>query len=445
MSKRRFFPGWSVVAGSGVGIAFSSVVFISQTFSLISATIGAQFGWSQAQLANGASIFLLLQIVMYPACGWALDRWGSRKVGSISIVLFAISLAVLSQIGSSLSEFYLSFLLIGLFGTGTNAISYTRAITLWFKRKRGLALGLATSCQALGAILMPIFTQKIIVASGWPTALLVLAGVELVICLPFVALLVKDDPKAYGWRPDGAVVSHQGERPTTPGEGPELSVIVRSANFWKVAVAFAIMGMSFYAWITNVAFILTKSAGMSLAEVATVQATLGIAFFVGRIFVGYLLDKFHAPIVAVALLVLAGVFYTIWGATASPTLIFIGGVLGGISASGEGDLLPYLAGRYFGKHAVSKVFGWFLCAYAVGAAIGPVAFARATAVFNGPAIPLYILAVLQIIPAMLFLSLGAYRGAPRAEGPFAASIGMRARAKISSEDIRQASGSESAG
>ena len=87
---------------------------------------------------------------------------------------------------------------------------------------------------------------------------------------------------------------------------------------------------------------------------------------------------------------------------------------GETSAGGEGDLLPYLAGRYFGARAVSKVFGWFLCAYFAGAAIGPVAFAQASAWFQGPTTPLYTMAALQVLPVLLFLALGPYRRQPDA-------------------------------
>ena len=91
------------------------------------------------------------------------------------------------------------------------------------------------------------------------------------------------------------------------------------------------------------------------------------------------------------------------------------GVIGGMAIGGESDLLPFLASRYFGKAAVSKIFGWFLVAFYIGAAIGPVAFATASEAYHGAAVPLFVLVGLQIIPAMMFLMLGAYyREAPEA-------------------------------
>lgn len=407
MSAQGVFPGWKVVAGSGFGIAFGSAVFVASSFGLLAAAVAAQFGWTQAEVAKGASIFLLLQMLTYPIVGWFLDRFGSHRVAMASIVLFAASLIALSQITNAPWQFNLAFALIGLVSSGTNVVSYARAITHWFDRKRGLALGVASAFQAVGSFLMPIIFQKIMTALGWPAAVLTLAAVEIVLCLPIVGLLVRDDPHPYGLHPDGDV----SDRPTVAAnveDGSSVGAIVRTATFWKLAISFAIMGMSLYAVVANVAFILTKSAGLSLAEVASIQAIAGVAVLAGRAGFGYLLDKFHGPAVGIVSLILSALFFAGYAAGASFAFIAVAAFIGGISIGAEGDLMPYLASRYFGKRAVSKIFGWFLSAFVLGGAIGPVAFAQAMGAFNGPVIPLYALAALQIVPIVLFATLGPY-------------------------------------
>jgi MFS family permease len=407
MSGKRVFRGWRVVIGSGFGIAFGSAVFIASSFGLLAAAIAAQFGWSQTDVAKGASIFLLLQMFTYPVVGWFLDRFGSHRVAMVSIVLFAASLVVLSQITNAPWQFNLAFVLIGLVSAGTNVVSYARAITLWFDRKRGLALGIAAAFQALGSFLVPIIFARVIASAGWPAAVLTLAAIEILVCLPIVALVVRDDPHRYGLHPDGDDFDHH--PPTAlPGEGLTLGQVARTGTFWKLSVSFAIMGGSLYAVLANIAFILTRSAGLTLSEVATVQAISGVAVLLGRAGFGYLLDKFSAAAVGIASLVLSMIFFAGYGFGSSFAVVVAAAFIGGASVGGEGDLMPYLAGRYFGKQAVSKTFGWFLSAYVFGGAIGPVAFAWAMKAFDGAALPLYGLAALQIVPIVLFLTLGPY-------------------------------------
>ncbi len=407
----KVFLGWRVVIGSGVGIAFGSAVFLASSFALLSSAIGSQFGWSQTELAKAASLFLLFQMLTYPICGWALDKWGSFKVATASIALFALALFLLSQMTNSLTQFYLVFVFMGLVTSGTNVISYARAITLWFNRRRGIALGVAAGFQAVGAFTMPLMMQKIIASSGWVTAVLALACIELLICLPLVALLVKNSPEPFGLLPDGDLASSVAVPAQSKDNGAVITFrdLMCTPTFWKLAISFAIMGLSFYGVVTNNVFILTESAGLSLSQVAQLAATTGVMVLFGRIGFGYLLDRIHAPKIGVMTLAFAAVWCCIYAMATSYGVIVLGAIAAGLSIGGESDLMPYLAGRYFGAQAVSKVFGWFLCAFYVGAAIGPVAFAQASKALGGASIPLYAIAALQIIPALLFLSLGAYK------------------------------------
>ncbi|KJC59745.1 hypothetical protein UP10_16510 [Bradyrhizobium sp. LTSPM299] len=408
MRNIPYFPGWNVVAGSSVGIGFGSVPFFASGFALLAGAMAKDFSWSQPEVAKAASIYLLLQTVAYPLCGWPLDRWGSRAFALVSIALFAASALVLSRIDGSLWQFYLAFALMGIVAAGTNVVSYARAIALWFNRKRGLALGFAASGQAVGSFIIPIAFHTMISAHGWSWTLVAMAVFELVICLPLVALLVKDSPKPLGLLPDGA--SAETVTASTPADDSmTVREIVRTGVFWKLAISFAIMGMSFYAIAPNIVYILTKKAGLGLADVATIQAVSGIAVLFGRIGFGYLLDRVHAPFVGIVALVLTSICAMTYATTSVPMLIIFASILNGLAIGGDTDLMPYLASRYFGTAAVSRIFGWFLFAFFLGAAIGPVTFAQLSATFGGSDLPLMLLAGLQIIPALLFLSIGRYR------------------------------------
>ncbi|MEW6645413.1 MAG: MFS transporter [Pseudomonadota bacterium] len=397
------------MTGAGVGIAFGSAPFFAAGFALLAAGMAHDFGWTQPQVAQAATIFLLLQTITYPICGWPLDRFGSRRFAVASIVMFAVALVLLSQVGS-LIQFYLAFALIGLVSAGTNVLSYARALALWFNRKRGLALGFAASAQAVGAFLIPIVGQKIIAEHGWSVALLVLAAIEIVVCLPLVAWLVKDSPAPYGLQPDGvAPAAATGAAPSGDAEfGMDVGAIVRTTTFWKLAVAFAMIGMSFYAIAPNVVYILTKTAGMSHGEIAKIQAVVGIAVLFGRIGFGYLLDRVHAPVVGVMTVAMSACCALVYATQTAPNIILLAAIMSGFALGGETDLLPYLASRYFGTESVSRIFGWFLFAFFLGATVGPMAFAWVSAACDSVVVPLVILAALQVIPALLFLSLGRY-------------------------------------
>jgi cyanate permease len=95
--------------------------------------------------------------------------------------------------------------------------------------------------------------------------------------------------------------------------------------------------------------------------------------------------------------------------TTSPVLIVLATMFNGFAVAGDTDLMPYLASRYFGNRAVSRIFGWFLFAFFLGAAVGPVTFAQLSSIYGGADTPLLMLVALQLLPAALFLSVGRYR------------------------------------
>ena len=214
------------------------------------------------------------------------------------------------------------------------------------------ALGVAAGCQAVGAFIMPLAFQKLVASSGWQTAIFALAALELVICLPLVAFLVKDDPHPLGLHPDGDDADHAAP---VAAEGPTVREIVRTGTFWKLAVAFAIMGMSFYALTTNVAFILTKSAGLTLAQVATIQAITGVAVLFGRVGFGYLLDKFSATTVGLLALALSAIYFAAYGAGTNFAFIAVAALIGGADYSSNVGISHVLGVPPKGTHAHSMV------------------------------------------------------------------------------------------
>ena len=412
MGGIRLYRGWRVVVGSGLGVGFGSAVFLSTAFPLISGAVAKAYGWSQADVAKGASAALLLQAVGYPAAGFLIDRFGSRKVASASILLFALSLAGLAAASGDYGRYLAACAAIGLLAAATNMVGYARAISHWFDARRGLAFGVAASFQALGAIGLPIVSEKLILAANGPTAALAIAAFEALVCLPLVLWLVEDQP-------EGAGVE------AAPASGRAFRL---DATFVKLSIAFAVMGFTFYAIVSNIVFILTH-VGLETSEIARVQAVSGLSLIVGRLGFGQLLDRWTAPAVGLATLAASTAFCFGLAFAHSSLAAFAAAALGALSIGGESDFLPYMASRFWGRENVARVFGLFLIAFVLGAGLGPVVLAKVSEALGDPRLALIGLGVLQIVPAALFLTLPPYP--PRAEmaQPSAgASVARRERA-----------------
>jgi sugar phosphate permease len=416
VKRQRVFPGWRVVAGSALGIGFSAQVFIATGYTILAAALGNAFGWSLAELAPGATLFLLGQMVGFPLMGLLLDRFGTRGVAVAGIAVFGLMLLVLSRI-TAVWQLYALMLVTGLTGPATYTLPYLRALSLWFSRRRGLAIGLAAGGIALGAATIPLALQKISALHGWSVALVTFALFELLVCLPLVALLVRDDPARFGLGPDGdAVPVPRGEAGVTrfvspADDGLSAAEALRTADFWLLGGAYLVAGLAVYGVITNAVHILSQTgAGLTTEQVAMTQAVGGVAVLFGRIAGGYALDRLGTRAIAVFMMLLIAVAIYGYAVSTSLGMVLVSAVLLGLATGGEGDVLPFMVVKYFGARAFGKIYGMLGGIFSAGTALGPVTYAGLAAGTGSPSTPLLIFSIATAVAAFAFAAVGRRTG-----------------------------------
>lgn len=389
----RSDKGWTVIAGSLVGTAFSSIIVFASGYAILSHALGEQFGWNQRQVAAGATIFMLAQMAMQPVIGWALTRYGSRRVIVASLLGFSSALLLLGQIADTLPGFYFGVAIVSAVSAGTNVISYARAISQWFDRSRGLALGIAASGSSVGLLLIPFLAQRGLAAFGWSTALVVSAAFIAVVCLPVVAASVRDRVDA----------RHHFAASAACAVDAEHNFL--GATFVKLFIAFAVAGLSTYAIVPNLVYIFRSKAGLDVGNIVLIQSLMGGSVLLGRVGYGFLLDRVATRWLGVTVAIATAIYLIMFATVNSFGWTLAAAIIGGCVVGGDGDLIPFSASRYFPPEVSSKVLGWFMFAFLSGAATGPLLFAEISEATGGITDPLLMLAALQLLPLALFLSL----------------------------------------
>ena len=101
------------------------------------------------------------------------DRWGSRLLAVIGMILTGVGLGVAS-VARSLIEVYAAYGLgVGL-GIGCSYVPAVGAVQRWFVRRRGFASGLAVSGIGVGTLVVPPLAALLIDTLGWRETYLVL-------------------------------------------------------------------------------------------------------------------------------------------------------------------------------------------------------------------------------------------------------------------------------
>lgn len=374
---REFSIGWQVVLSSMLGIALGMSPLPFYTIGVFAGALAGEFGWGIDQVLTGLAVFTVTAMIAAPTIGWISDRVGVRRVALTSIFLFSLSFMAFALNNGSLTLFYVQWAVMAACGAGTLPITFTRAISNWFNRKRGLALGLALIGTGVSGAIVKLLAAYVMGEYGWRAAYVAVGALPLLIALPVGLLFFRDidDPKA-AKRAGQLQKLNTDANALAPVYGLTLKEALMDWRFWLLAVLFVPLSFAIGGPIPNMET-LFGSKGFGVSEAVFLASCLGYAVFAGRLLGGFLLDYIWAPAVACVLLMMPAIsMHLLSGDVLSYSTALIAVVLLGVAAGMEYDLLAYLVSRYFGIRSYAAIYGCLYAFFGMGSGFGPAVFGR---------------------------------------------------------------------
>lgn len=356
------YPGWRVALASAgcVFVSFASLLVF--TFSVFLKPVTKEFGWSRESASLAFAIAAMTVAVCSPPLGVLLDRYPARRIVLPCITVFGVAFASLSLLRPRLWQLYATFLVLGIVGNGTAQLAYSRAVTTWFEKRRGLGFAILMTGSALGAMVWPPIAQSLIDGIGWRETVAVLGGLVLLIGWP-LAWHVRERAST-------------GPRQHMRAAGASVAEGLRSREFWIVAAVLFCGSISQNGAITHFSAMLTDR-GVSGSGAALAVSAIGGAALLGRWAAGWLLDRFFAPHVAFVLLLISALGAALLAIAHSAAMGFLAASLIGAGMGGEADITPWLLGKYFGLRSFATLYALTWTVYAIAGAIGPVIMGKA--------------------------------------------------------------------
>jgi MFS family permease len=374
-AKTRVFRGWWVVVVAIVGQCFGLSTVLVYTFGIFAKPLAGAFHASRGSIALGVSLLDVAVTFSAPAVGRIVDRFGARRVIVLSQLALVACLLGLSVARPPLWHMYVLYALAGATGVATVSVTYARVLANWFDRKRGLALGLASTGIGLGAFIGPSLAQIFIDSFGWRLAYVGLAATTLLIALPVVALFLVERPEQLGLQMDGAEGHELMEGGASVVSGMTVGEAVRTPTFWLLCGIFFTVGACGNGTGAHVAPLLTD-AGESTRSAAFAASMFGFASIFGRVGNGYLVDRFFAPRVIACMFGAATVGVAMLWFGCTGTAAYFAMFLIGLAIGAESDVMPFLISRYFGMRSMGELFGCAFGSYTLGNAVGRYLIAR---------------------------------------------------------------------
>ena len=368
--RGKLFYGWWVVgtAGLGLGLGYSPIIVYS--FGIFLKPLLEEFHSSRGNISLAFTLASLGHAIASPLAGRWADRFGARRVILLGSVVFASILVFSLTLSTSLWKLYLFFVLLGITGSGTAPVPYSKIIANWFDKRRGLALGLTMFGLGSGAIIIPPLAQTLIARLGWRGAYAAIGLLVVVICLPVVGLFLKETPAQVGCQPDGVIAAQSPITKRPSVDGVAWRDARRSFIFWIMVSAFFLMGASVQGCIVHLVPMLTDR-GVAPGQAALATSLLGGALLIGRVVTGYLLDCFFAPRVAMFFFSAPALGIALLWSGAGSGAPFLAALLIGLGVGAEVDIIAYLTSRYFGLRAFGEIYGYAFATFVLGSALGP--------------------------------------------------------------------------
>jgi MFS family permease len=357
------YYGWRVVLAACLGVMAGFGSLFVYTFAVFVKPLSAEFGWNREAISLGFGLAAVTLGLISPLLGGWIDRFGPRRIILPCMTVYCCAILSLAFLHSHLWQFYVTCVVLGLVGNGAAHLAYSRSISTWFQRRLGTALAFVMVGAGLGAMILPVVAQSIITRAGWRAAYLSLGCLALLLGLPLSWRYIRERGLV---RHESAPVSHSG---MTWQQG------LRSPVFWIIVAVLFVSSISMNGAITHLSALLTDR-GITPRDAALCASMLGGSSVIGRIGVGWLLDRlFGARVALVVNLITAAGIFLLARANSFPVGC-VAAALIGVGAGGEAAITPYLLTRYFGLRAFSTLYGLTWTFYAAAGAIGPVILGR---------------------------------------------------------------------
>jgi MFS family permease len=358
----RLFYGWLIVACSfliiaiTVGIPFYGVPFFYDYFI-------REFGWNRGQTTAGIAIATIL---ILPAGGMLIHRFSPRRMIACGAALLAVSLVGFGRMGGSLPFYYLMWCCFMAGYMFSGPIPNQVILSNWFRRRRGLAMGIAYLGGGVGGAMSQKYVAlPLIHLFGWRGALQVMAGLMLLL-FPLLVFVVRDKPAEKGLFPDG----DQAPPPGLNTAPRAFSDLLRRRSFWLLAVG-SLASIGAIGSINQHLKLLLQDARLPGALAADTTFVMLASSLAGRIVMGWLADRLPKKyVMTMAYLFVAGPIPLLYVIDRAGVPLLFAAVFGfGLGA--DFMLIPLMAAEQFGTNSLARAMSVILPADSIAQTFFP--------------------------------------------------------------------------
>ena len=366
MPRKPQFYGWTLLA------VLFSLDFVNMGFPVYGGTVINsymlhQIPMSRSELGLGFTFSNLFVGLCAPIVAASILRVGVRRTFAIGSALICAGSLLLAQLTTKPWQYLAGYgVIVGVgMGFGTLVPAGT-AVTRWFKRYRGRAMGICLGASGIaGFVAAPLLNRILEVSGNWRTGWRIVAGFAVISGL-LALLFVKERPEDLGQVVDGIPMTESTPQTQQRRGARELfttyawtpTEAYRTKAFWLIAIAGITCQYPLFFFVAH--WILhARGAGIAASGAAWTMSAFAIGGIVGRLIGGWLMDTISGRvsfIIGLCVFVVGSLLAIRISADAL-SIAFVAASLYGVAFGWTFTCMNTCTAHYFGAIAFPKLNG----------------------------------------------------------------------------------------
>jgi MFS family permease len=401
----QIYYGWKIVGAIFFLLTFTSGLSFYNHAIYLNA-LAEQPAFTVSIASTAVSIFFLTGGIT----GLFVAKWVESYDPRICITAGALvsffSLSVLAYVSTTWQLFFV----YGVFGAGFSASSLIPATTLvakWFKRRRAMALSVASTGLSLGGVIITPLSILMVESLGFEIASPLLGVVYLLGVVPVAWLYLRASPESVGLRLDGEELQStplpsEEKAPGGIEDGLFFREAIRGKFFWAVSFSYIFLMAAQVGGIAHQYGLVREQ--LSEAETAIAVAILPVFSILGRLTGGWIVDQMSIRKFAIIMMILQASSLIILSSGYTVITLCFGLAIFGATVGNLLMLQPLLIAEAFGVKDYARIFSVTNLMSSWGTALGPAILGLVYAANSNSYQPSYLVAAASgIIGLGLFL------------------------------------------
>jgi len=385
MFGNRVFFGWWLLLGVSSG--YMALVGVQvYTLPLFYPELIREFGWSTEGVTRAATIFFLTGAIITPFVSSLYDRYSVRRFmigGAIATILGLFAYSSLQ----TLTQMTIIYVVLALAQVCSGQVPTMLVVTRWFKRYRGIAIGITLMGTSVGGAVFPLVVKYVMERGSWRDAIFVLMIICAVMMVVPLIFLIRSRPEDKGLQPDGIQI--ETEKADMPVQqalavGPTLHQAVRMPAFYLLAFATGALWFCMNGIVQHQTIFMNMELGVSKDTVPVIISAIFWFAITGKLLFGFLSDRFDKTIMMfiVVINLILGLSILRFSSADNPISLYGYAAVFGIGFSGTFTMIQMVIADFFSGQSYGKILGILTMVDVSSGGIGITVIAKMQSAFN---------------------------------------------------------------